>query len=204
MGYDVSFIKRSWVWLRRCHHCRGFGIQSPSAYHFVRYVINEHYPYYAYQDLREASTALTVIEKKLCRLYLRIANSCQPKRCVCLPSVNDIAMRYIQRGCKKVNIDNVSATEVVKEHTSFEGADLIIITYNDEINNICDDIAGKILLSARESTIVIIEGIGIGNHPTPLWEILKSKAPGDTFDLYYCGIILFRKKENRQDYIINF
>ena len=41
-------VKRLCVWLMRIGYCRGFGIQSPSAYAFVRYVINEHYPYYAY------------------------------------------------------------------------------------------------------------------------------------------------------------
>ena len=41
------------VWLSRINHCRGFGVQSPSAYAFIRYVVNEHYPYYAYEDLRK-------------------------------------------------------------------------------------------------------------------------------------------------------
>lgn len=44
-------VKRLSVWLRRAHHSRGFGVQSPSAYSFVRYVINEHYPYYSYDLL---------------------------------------------------------------------------------------------------------------------------------------------------------
>ena len=43
MNYKVQ---RYLHWLRRIKYCRGFGVQSPSAYRFIRYVINEHYPYY--------------------------------------------------------------------------------------------------------------------------------------------------------------
>ena len=39
------------VWAVRIGHCRGFGVQSPWAYRMVRYVINEHWPYYAYAPL---------------------------------------------------------------------------------------------------------------------------------------------------------
>ena len=44
-------LKRWSIWLRRAKYSRGFGVQSPSAYQFIRYVLTEHYPYYAYQPL---------------------------------------------------------------------------------------------------------------------------------------------------------
>ena len=44
------YLSTWWRWLCRCKYCRGFGVQSPSAYSFIRYVINEHYPYYAYSE----------------------------------------------------------------------------------------------------------------------------------------------------------
>ena len=47
------YLSTWWRWFRRCGYSRGFGVQSPSAYSFIRYVINEHYPYYAYQELQE-------------------------------------------------------------------------------------------------------------------------------------------------------
>ena len=45
ISYYIQSISR---WLLRCRYSRGFGIQSPSAYSFERYVVNEHDPYYAY------------------------------------------------------------------------------------------------------------------------------------------------------------
>ena len=60
--------------MSRAKYCRGFGIQSPWAYRFVRYVVNEHYPYYAYDDLRPLFPHLSKRERRVCELYLRIAN----------------------------------------------------------------------------------------------------------------------------------
>ena len=59
------------VYLKRITHCRGFGIQSPTDYWLVRYVINEHWPYYQYLSLGEGDDWLT---RKLGRLYFRILN----------------------------------------------------------------------------------------------------------------------------------
>ena len=47
----MLFIRRWLVWLSRIHRVWGFGIQSPTDYAFVRYVVNEHWPYYAYEEL---------------------------------------------------------------------------------------------------------------------------------------------------------
>ncbi len=59
------YLNTWWRWLRRCGYCRGFGVQSPSAYSFIRYVINEHYPYYAYQELQEQFPQLNRREHKV-------------------------------------------------------------------------------------------------------------------------------------------
>ena len=48
LGY---YLKRVILWTFRMGYSRGFGVQSPSSYSFLRYVVNEHYPYYAYQNL---------------------------------------------------------------------------------------------------------------------------------------------------------
>ena len=72
------YLNTWWRWLRRCGYCRGFGVQSPSAYSFIRYVINEHYPYYAYQELQEQFPQLNRREHKVGRLLLRLSNHWQP------------------------------------------------------------------------------------------------------------------------------
>ena len=70
----MNQLKRCLVWLSRIHRCRGFGIQSPTDYSFVRYVINEHWPYYAYQQFNSDDWLV----EKLGHLYFRLANWRQP------------------------------------------------------------------------------------------------------------------------------
>ena len=48
-------LRHAFVWLKRIGHCRGFGVQSPTDYWLVRYVINEHWPYYQYASLGEVT-----------------------------------------------------------------------------------------------------------------------------------------------------
>ena len=68
-------VKHFFVWLSRITHCRGFGIQSPTDYWLVRYVINEHWPYYQYAAFENEDDWLT---QKLGQLYFRLANWRQP------------------------------------------------------------------------------------------------------------------------------
>ena len=93
------YLSTWWRWLRRCGYCRGFGVQSPSAYAFIRYVINEHYPYYAYQELKERLVHLDRRQHKLGRLLLRLANFWQPEISICNDSLFE---DYLHAGCRKV------------------------------------------------------------------------------------------------------
>lgn len=59
-------------YLSRIGKSRGFGIQSPWAYSFVREVIMEKWPYYAYDDIDR--TCSDKKERKYRKLYLRVEN----------------------------------------------------------------------------------------------------------------------------------
>ena len=88
----MTKLKRWLVWLSRIHHCMGFGIQSPTDYSFVRNVVNEHWPYYAYENLTDADWK----QQKIGRLYFRLANWCQPD-----VMLTDSYQRYWHAGCRK-------------------------------------------------------------------------------------------------------
>lgn len=82
----MYYLERLWIWITRLTCCRGFGIQSPSAYSFVRYVVNEHYPYYAYADLADSFPQLGKRERKLGEFYCRLANFAQAYQWLCCGS----------------------------------------------------------------------------------------------------------------------
>ena len=96
-------LKYAIIWLSRINKCRGFGVQSPTAYSFIRYVINEHYPYYAYGDMDIACPDLSWKELKLFRLYFRIANYSQADTWLLNGVFADALLSYVKAGCNKVH-----------------------------------------------------------------------------------------------------
>ena len=164
------------VWIRRIGHCRGFGIQSPNDYWFVRYVINEHWPYYQYQQLGENEDWLT---RKLGRLYFRIANWRQPR--VITASGYQ---QYFQAGCLKA--------------TFGDGTELVYMTMEGDWR----ERLSRLYSQVDAASVVIVEGIWRDKDG---WRsIVADERTGITFDLYYCGIVLFDKKRTKKNYIINF
>lgn len=126
----MNRVKGWMVWLRRITRCRGFGIQSPTDYGFVRYVINEHWPYYAYSRLRDDDW----LTRKLGRLYFRLANWKQPS--AMLP---DRYQEWWLAGCQKVRfVEHADRIELAR----------MDIEDDDSILDRCD-----------EQSVLVVEGI---------------------------------------------
>ena len=174
---DIAYqLKAAAVWLRRIGHCRGFGIQSPSDYWLVRYVINEHWPYYQYELLGHDDDWLT---RKLGRLCFRIANWRQPA------VIESSDYRdYLQAGCRKAVWGESSELMVL----SLEG------DWRSRLSNIYNKVSAD--------SVLIVTGL---SKVRDAWrEIVTDQRAVLTFDLYYCGIVLFDKKRNKKNYIVNF
>ena len=169
-------LKAAAVWLRRIGHCRGFGIQSPTDYWIVRYVINEHWPYYQYETLGRGDDWLT---RKMGRLCFRLANWLQPA------VVESRDYRdYLHAGCHKTVFGESSELVVMPLEKSSQ--DRLLYIYNK--------------VSPR--SVLVVTGISMARK---LWrQIVDDERTGITFDLYYCGIVMFDKKRNKKNYIINF
>ena len=172
----MNQLKRWLVWLSRIHQCRGFGIQSPTDYAFVRYVVNEHWPYYAYDKLHEDQW----LREKLGRLYLRLANWRQPT-----VMLSDDYQQWWQAGCKK--------TLFVNELSHVELMRITIDQWNTFL---------PMLPHCDQQSVLVIEDIR--RNPQQWQQIACDPRTGTTFDLYYCGIVLFDTKRYKHNYTINF
>ena len=169
-------LKQILVWLSRIGHCRGFGIQSPTDYWLVRYVINEHWPYYQYAAFENEEDWLT---RKLGQLYLRMANWRQPT-----VIESDSYRDYFHAGCQKA--------------TFGESSELVRMTLDGDYRQRLASIYNKVY----DDTVLIVEGLW---QNRTFWNEIKADGRAViTFDLYYCGIVLFDKKRQKQNYIINF
>lgn len=195
MNYKVQ---RYLHWLRRIKYCRGFGVQSPSAYRFIRYVINEHYPYYAYDELRKELPRLDSLTRKRMELYFRVANFCQASLWLDFCDCNDVIATYVGRGCHATQVRRIT--------------DLQQITADDriEVLRICPTAGCEALLEAAlkqtdDHTLFIIEDIGYNDTAKRMWQKLKeSDLTSVSYDLYYLGIAFFDRKRYKASYVVNF
>lgn len=195
MNYKVQ---RYLHWLRRIKYCRGFGVQSPSAYRFIRYVINEHYPYYAYDELRKELPRLDSLTRKRMELYFRVANFRQASLWLDFCERNDVIATYVGRGCHATQVRRIT--------------DLRQITADDriEVLRICPSAGCEALLEAAlqktdDHTLFIIEDIGYNDTAKRLWQtLLESDITSVSYDLYYLGIAFFDRKRYKANYVVNF
>lgn len=195
MNYKVQ---RYLHWLRRIKYCRGFGVQSPSAYRFIRYVINEHYPYYAYDELRKELPRLDSLTRKRMELYFRVANFRQASLWLDFCERNDVIATYVGRGCHATQVRRIT--------------DLQQITADDriEVLRICPSAGCEALLEAAlqkadDRTLFIIEDIGYNDTAKRMWQkLLESDITSVSYDLYYLGIAFFDRKRYKANYVVNF
>lgn len=172
----MNRLNHFFVCLRRIGHSRGFGIQSPTDYAFVRYVVNEHWPYYAYEQMKDGDW----LQLKLGKLYMRLANWRQPST-----MLKDRYQHYWQAGCRKIRFTN-----------TLDRVELARIDIYDA------DGLERLLQHSDEQSVVVIEDIC---NDMQRWHAIEHDARvGTTFDLYYCGIVFFDKKRTPHHYIIHF
>ena len=172
----MNQLTHCFVWLSRAHRCRGFGIQSPTDYSFVRYVINEHWPYYAYEQLHSGDW----LTRKLGRLYFRLANWRQPA-----VMLQDEYQCYWQAGCRSTAFS-----------TRLDKVELARVAIHDS--------AGweQLVSKCDEQSVIVVEHIW---QDWQRWHAIQTDPRTSiTFDLYYCGIVFFDKTRFKQNYKINF
>ena len=199
-------IKRALVWIRRMRYSRGFGVQSPWAYRFVRYVVNEHYPYYEYTHLNKEVYGINKFTRKLCRLYFRIANYCQPKLVVDYGSSTTAYRTYFRAGCHSCHVVQLSADEKGMDKLD----DLLAQNAKVDVARISlkgdyRDVVDKLMDHVDRKSLLIIQRIKKNKNTVDYWrELVDDERTGVTFDLYYCGIIFFDNKKFKRNYIVNF
>lgn len=201
----IDFIKRFVVWLRRMRYSRGFGVQSPWAYRFIRYVVNEHYPYYKYEQLAEQVYGIDKITRKLCKFYFRLANYQQAHTFVdCYPTSSCYKI-YVDAGCQKANyhriIEATSEAELIRLFSNIGDYSMVRVPLVANYRMVVD----KALDHLPSSSVLIIENIKRDKEAQRYWsELISDSRTGVSFDLYYCGVLFLNNDMVKQSYIVNF
>lgn len=196
-GIIFDILKR-WSRVKRWPRTQGFGVQSPWAYRYIRYVIAEHASYYAYEKLdKEYATALQV-DRDLSRLYLRVANHCQARRWGFAINQYDMKADYVRCGCKSTEI-----VDRVNGHVAIDVADCDVLVMTLESN--WREVFESFAASARPSSLLIVEDIHRTRKARDLWKKIQADSrSGITFDLYDCGLVFFDRGKHKQHYAVNY
>ena len=199
-------LQTIYIWISRIAYCRGFGIQSPSAYRFVRYVINEHYPYYAYAKLKQNVRVANRRMLRLMRLYMRIVNYVQPEYIIDMPDRWKASRQaYYKAGSCKAVIINMEeqGNQMTNDSPAAirtDGKRVVIRTDVQHINTV-----QPYLNCIDSASIIIIDGIHRNAQARHNWKTLtNNESTGICFDLYYTGIIMMDKSKHKRCYRINY
>ena len=192
LKYRVKWI---WNWIHRMGNSRGFGVQSPSAYSFIRYVLTEHYPYYVYDELKMRFKSFDHATKKKGRLYFRLANYAQASHWFDYHSAEQPYAAYVHEGCRKTVFQAIDGKTI--PHT-FRIARLSMTEdYQAVYEALC-----KV---ATDDSILILEGINDNKDTKAFWKrVQESQKATRTYDLFLCGIIVFDTSKHKHHYIVNF
>jgi len=201
----VYFIKRSIVWLRRIRYSRGFGVHSPWAYKFIRYVINEHYPYYKYNDLEELVYGLDRRTRKLCKLYFRLVNYLQPDFFLDFFPSSPCYRFYVTAACKKVSYQQINHEFSFDDVNDKEHLATKCCVAHIPLRNNYQDSVDCVLNNLSSDSVLVLEGIKKDKDTNLFWKkLIKDSRVGVTFDLYYCGIVFLKTNMTKQNYIVNY
>ena len=192
LKYRVKWI---WNWIHRMGYSRGFGVQSPSAYSFIRYVLTEHYPYYAYDELKMRFKSFDHATKKKGRLYFRLANYAQASHWFDYHSAEQPYAAYVHEGCRKTVFQAIDGKMIPN---AFRIARLSMTEdYQAVYEALC-----KV---ATDDSILILEGINDNKDTKAFWKrVQESQKATRTYDLFLCGIIVFDTSKHKHHYIVNF
>ena len=178
------------VWLRRFRHRKGYGVHSPFAYSFIRGVLLEPWPYYAYAELDRLhpwwQRHVLTYPVRCRRMLFRLANAVHPG------AMAIVGERPVEQAYMSAAVPSAAWAEAA-------AADLVLIA--------SERLAEALQLAEllpRGATIAC-EGINESAEARSIWQKLKNHARTTiTFDLYTYGIALLDRPLTPADYEVCF
>ena len=190
----TDIFRRAWNWCCRFRHRCGYGVHSPSDFHFITFVIYERLPFYAYTPLhrlRRGVLHLPHYREKVDRLLFRTLDQKDQEKVDRLLGENS---RITYEKCElKDGIEHFLS----ENHCP----DLIHIAHTPYYKEVFD-----LLLPKVKSETCMIIGQPYATAEKKQWwkEVVADERTGVTFDLYDVGLVFFDKSRVKEHRIVNF
>lgn len=176
--------------IHRWRQSYGFGIQSPSLYYYIKYVLNEQSPFYSYDDLSISSPSLNNHSINILRLYFRLANYHQPLVWLDMCKGDETVCKYVQSGCHHTSYISISDINDVSQ-----------VNVARMIND--DKVQFEVLMDKITiNSILIVNNIRKDSRMRAFWnDIISDERTGISIDIFSLGIVFFDKR-HKQNYKI--
>lgn len=188
--------------LLRWRTSKGFGVQSPSAYHFIKFVVGESWPYYCYQDIEAKYSSLPHHQQNLLKLLFRLSNFWQADYAF-MDDKDGLVAEMIALGCGKTAIryddgfDFKVGSRYIYKIRCRKGCLAALIAF---VEDQCKDDAHECL----SRVMLIVDGINVDDDAKREWvEIQLSEWTVRTFDVVDFGIVFFEGKRLKEHYFID-
>ena len=193
-------------YISRIFRRRGFGVQSPFAFHLITQVIYQRTPYYAYEPLRRQEKQLAPEKDnhwlseplRLKRLLFRLANEVKADTIV---DVGVLAASSLYLKAARLHADYIAATSLdelfLEAHQPIDFLYLHHYRHPDVMEAAFRVCAPR----ATRRSLFVVRGIGRSRAMKQLWARLQSDPRvGITFSLPDVGLLFFDTSRHKQHY----
>lgn len=215
-------------WLRRIRNSLGYGVQSPSDFYFVRHVLREESPYYAYSALEDMcmgyGDVLPNYSGATNKLLFRLANYVHHDTIIEVGAgLSIFAMAMACPFARSIAITS-SASYVSNANPLLHDYLRVEVKNGDEKEEFCSLIArqGSVgllhvahtphyrsvveaaLSHIDDDTLMIIEGLRDSKEKKDWWQSLQeNRLVGISYDLGSIGLLFFNRSRHKDTYWIN-
>lgn len=213
----MSFIKE---WIYRLRHNRGFGVQSPAAFHIVTHVLREgRHHYYLYPEIN-ALARTQGGSSTHCRRLFRLVNAIQPHNIFILDGRCSAAACAVAAACNSVPCTMVSdahsihAKRFIEQHTNciveqdsplqslngfLKNKRALGLLYIGDTPHYAQAVEEAIGRCNRRSAIIVEE---INSRERREWwnSLIASHNTVVTMDFHRWGVLFFDNEYKKQHY----
>lgn len=188
--------------LRRCidrlRHNRGYGVQSPAAFHFVMHVLREgKHRYYPYEYVNSVAKQTAEHSPAHCRRLFRIANALHPTRIILLDNGKGCARKTFAAACTSIDIHSCTSLEEFTRELNDKSRQMLYIGDTQDYAKAVE----KAIPQMEAHSVIIIEGIRSTAQKRAWWrETIANKSVVVSMDLYNTGLLFFNTRYRKQHY----
>lgn len=180
-------IRRLLARILRIPRTRGFGVQSPFAYYFIRHVVLEHSLYYSYSSL-EAHGGLNVRTRSIGRLLFRLSNFVGRKVWF-IPHKPSLSTYQLY-----IHLGSWSSTFTFSPHVSYNAA--LVYAHSEFIEHFS---------YFQSCSVLVVLGIHNNRNTSNTWKRLVNQSNCSVaFDLFDLGIVFFDQPVVKNTYKVNY